>query len=80
MKKLPPTGISSGEGLTLNQKKAGTTKKRVEMGKFMKDQRTVRQKSYEPGTRQHDSNEIWTGTEGTDGITQTPISKIEKKG
>jgi hypothetical protein len=77
--KLPPTGVISANGLTLNQKKAGTTKKRIEMGKFMREQRTVRKKNYEPGTRQHDSNEIWTGTEGTDGVTQMPINNEKKE-
>ena len=74
-KKMIPTGISFSEGLTIGQKVAGTTKKRIEMGKFMQEQRNVRKKNYAPGTREHDSNELWTGNEGKDGITQMPIKE-----
>ena len=74
-----PSTFNVAEGLTANQKVSGTTKKRVEMGKFMREQRTVRQNNYDPGTKEHDSNELWTGVEGKDGITQMPISTEKKE-
>lgn len=73
--KLISSGITSAFGLTNAQKKAGTTKNRVDTANFMKLQREKRKKEYAPGTRQHESNELWTGTEGTDGVTEMPISK-----
>jgi hypothetical protein len=36
-RKLLPSNINITEGMTANQKKSGTTKKRIEMGKFMQD-------------------------------------------
>lgn len=74
-KKLDNFSFASKFGLTRKQKEAGTTSKRVEMGEFMKEQRKKRKNAYEPGTRQHESNELWTGTEGSDGVTETPITK-----
>ena len=63
------------EGLTANEKKLGTTNKRKQMAEFMKDQKTLRKKSYSADTREAKSNEIWTGKEGLDGITSLPVSK-----
>lgn len=55
-------------GLTASQKSAGTTKKRVEMGQFMHDQKNKRKKEHAPGTREHDSNELWLGNEFKNGV------------
>ena len=41
----------------------------------MKDQKSVRKKSYDPNSREAQTNEIWTGKEGLDGITQLPVQK-----
>jgi hypothetical protein len=62
-------------GLTANEKKFGTTNKRRDMAEFMKDQKSVRKKSYDPNSREAQTNEIWTGKEGLDGITQLPVQK-----
>ncbi len=59
-------------GLTANEKAAGTTKQRFESGKYMKDQREKRKKKYGSGTREGDSNELWTGNEVKDGIIPGP--------
>ena len=45
------------------------------MAEFMKDQKSVRKKSYDPNSREAQTNEIWTGKEGLDGITQIPVQK-----
>ena len=67
-------------GMTATEKNSGTTKQRVEYSKFMKAQKEIRKKNYSPDTREHKSNEIWTGKEGLDGITELPISKkVTKK-
>ena len=63
------------EGLTANEKKFGTTNKRKQMAEFMKDQKQVRKNSYSADSREARSNEIWTGKEGLDGITQLPTSR-----
>ena len=52
-----------------------TTNKRKQMADFMKDQKNVRKQSYAADTREAKSNEIWTGKEGLDGITQLPTSR-----
>ena len=67
--------IAVQEGLTANEKKFGTTNKRKQMADFMKDQKQVRKQSYASDTREAKSNEIWTGKEGLDGITQLPTSR-----
>lgn len=63
------------QGLTANEKKFGSNTRRKEMSEFVKDQRDVRKKSYAPDSREAITNEIWTGKEGLDGITQLPIDK-----
>ena len=63
------------EGMTANEKKFGTSKKRKEMTEFVKNQREVRKKSYAPDTREAKTNELWTGKEGNDGITSLPVDK-----
>jgi hypothetical protein len=74
-----PAVFNNTMGMTAAQKRHGTTKNRIEMGKFMQEQRDVRKKNYAPGTREHDSNEMWTGVEGKDGITQMPVNPPKKE-
>lgn len=69
------TAFSVTNGLTANEKKTGTTNNRKNMGEFMKDQRELRKKSYDPTTREAKSNEIWLGKEGLDGITSLPTDR-----
>ena len=64
-------------GLTANEKKFGTTNKRRDMADFMKDQKGIRKKSYDPNSREAKSNEIWTGKEGLDGVTSLPVTRKE---
>jgi hypothetical protein len=66
-------------GLTANEKRIGTTKKRKEMGEFMKGQREVRKKTYGADTREGQSNELWTGKEGLDGVTSLPVDPGTQK-
>jgi len=60
-------------GLTANEKKSAQQTR--EMAEFMKDQKSVRKKSYDPSSREAQTNEIWTGKEGLDGITELPVQK-----
>ena len=48
-------------GLTAAEKRAGTTKKRADMGKHFKNEKEKRKKDYGRGTREGDSNEFWVG-------------------
>jgi putative FmdB family regulatory protein len=59
-------------GLTAAEKKAGTTKKRFEMGKHMKNERTKRKKESAPNSRDAISNELWTGSEVDRGVIKGP--------
>ena len=78
--KVVPSMINSSQGLTLREKIAGTTKKRVESSRFMRNQRDRRKKIYHPDSYQGSSNEIWTGVEGKDGVIESAISKkVENK-
>lgn len=67
--------FSVQEGLTAKEKQFGTTTKRKEMAEFMKDQKGIRKKSYDPTSREAKSNEIWTGKEGLDGVTSLPVTR-----
>jgi len=67
--------VNVAEGLTANEKKFGSTQNRKNMADFVKDQRDVRKQSYDPNSREAQTNEIWTGKEGLDGITSLPISR-----
>ena len=78
-KRVFDSSVSVHHGLTAEEKRIGTTKTRKEMGKFMKDQRDVRKKTYGPDTREGKSNEIWTGKEGLDGVTSLPIDASSAK-
>jgi hypothetical protein len=71
------THVNVLHGLTANEKKFGSNKNRKDMAEFVKDQRDVRKKSYDPGSREAFTNEIWTGKEGLDGITSLPVNKKE---
>lgn len=55
-------------GMTLSEKNFGATKQRVETTKYLKEERRKRKREYDPGTRAHDSNELWTGN-NVKGIT-----------
>lgn len=78
-KRVFDNSVSVHQGLTANEKKIGTTKKRKEMGEFMKGQREVRKKTYGAGTREGQSNELWTGKEGMDGVTSLPVDPVKRK-
>lgn len=56
------------QGMTAAQKKAGTTKKRVEFSDYAREQRHVRKKESDPGSRAHESNEYWVGNENFKGV------------
>ena len=60
------------EGLTAAEKTAGTTRNRKDSGKYMKDAREKRKRAYGKGTREGDSNELWTGNEKRDGAFKGP--------
>ena len=72
------SSVNVKSGLTAKEKQFGTTENRRNMADFMKDQKTLRKKSYAPDTREAKSNEIWVGKEGLDGITQLPTDKRNK--
>lgn len=55
-------------GLTAAEKRSGTTRKRLDMAKWTRDKRVKRKKQAEPGTRDKDSNELWTGSEDLSGV------------
>jgi hypothetical protein len=77
-RKIPSLGGTVKTGLQHKEKKAGVTNKRKEVGNFMKEQRRKRKSTYEPGTREYDSNELWTGQEGKDGVTECPVEDRKK--
>jgi hypothetical protein len=56
------------QGMTAAQKKAGTTKKRVEFADYAKEQRSQRKKESDPGSRARESNEFWVGNENFKGV------------
>lgn len=67
--------FSIQEGLTAKEKQFGTTTKRKQMADFVKEQKNVRKQSYDPNSRESQSNELWTGKEGLDGITSLPVER-----
>ena len=73
------TDVSVVQGLTANEKKFGSNKNRKDMAEYVKDQRDVRKSSYDPNSREANTNELWTGKEGLDGITSLPVNKKVKK-
>ena len=38
-------------------------------------EKNVRKQSYDPNSRESQSNELWTGKEGLDGITSLPVER-----
>jgi hypothetical protein len=69
------TPVAIHYGLTAIEKAAGTTKKRFEMGKYMKDQRDKRQKEADPNSRDAQSNELWTNSEAQTKLLKDVVSK-----
>ena len=59
--------FSSKEGRTNNQKQLGATEKRIDSGKWMKDETQKRKKDASPDSREGKSNEYWLGNEFKDG-------------
>lgn len=47
-------------------------RKRIEMTKHLKDARIKRKAKYERGTNEHESNELWAGSEIKDGVIPGP--------
>ena len=67
--------VNVQEVLSAKEKQFGTTSKRKQMADFVKEQKNVRKKSYDPSSRESQSNELWTGKEGLDGITSLPVER-----
>jgi len=59
--------FSSKEGRTNNQKKHGATEKRIESGKWMKDETKKRKDQSPKDSREGTTNEYWIGNEFKDG-------------
>ena len=59
--------FSTKEGRSNNQKRQGATEKRIESGKFMKEETTKRKRASSPDSRQGVSNEFWMGDEFKNG-------------
>jgi hypothetical protein len=59
-------------------KKAGFNGKRQEIANWAVEQRRVRKKENEPGTREHDSNELWMGKENFNHVLDTSKSLLKK--
>jgi len=59
--------FSSKDGRTVNQKKLGATEKRIESGKWTKEETQKRKKDAPPDSREAKSNEYWLGNEFKNG-------------
>lgn len=59
--------FATKEGRTANQKKLGATEKRIDSGKWMKDETLKRKKDAPPDSRESVSNEYWLGNEFKNG-------------
>ena len=59
--------FSTKEGRTRKQKSFGATDRRVESGRWMKDETEKRKKDAPPDTREGASNEYWLGNEFKNG-------------
>jgi len=55
--------FATKEGRTNNQKKLGATEKRLDSGKWMKEETQKRKKDAPPDSRENQSNEYWLGNE-----------------
>jgi len=64
--------VAVQSGRTAAQKAAGTSKRTIDYGNYMKEQREQRKKNYGPNTREGQSNELWTGNEVKDGVIKGP--------
>lgn len=53
--------FNNKEGRTNNQKKLGATEKRIDSGKWMKEETSQRKKDAPPDSQEHQSNEYWLG-------------------
>jgi len=73
-----PSSFAIQEGMTRKEKVSGTTKKRREFAQHCKSVRETRKKDAAPGTREHDSNELWMGNENLKGVLN-PKSYIKSK-
>ena len=51
--------FATKEGRTNNQKKLGATEKRIDSGKWMKEETSQRKKDAPPDSQEHQSNEYW---------------------
>lgn len=69
------SNFSSVNGMTVRQKELGVKQSRIDAGRYMKEQTETRKKEYPADSRQANTNEYWTGTEGLDGLTQLPDLK-----
>ena len=56
-------GFSTKEGQTVKQKTLGATERRLDSGKWMKDETRKRKKDAPPDSREGMSNEYWLGNE-----------------
>lgn len=59
--------FSTKEGRTVNQQKQGATEKRIDSGKWSKEELRKRKKDAHPDSREAKSNEFWLGNEFKDG-------------
>lgn len=57
------SSFGSKEGRTNSQKIHGATERRLESGKWSKEELNKRKKEAPPGSREADSNEYWLGNE-----------------
>ena len=53
--------FATKEGRTNNQKKLGATEKRIDSGKWMKEETSQRKKDAPPDSQEYQSNEYWLG-------------------
>ena len=66
------TPVSVHQGRTLGQKTTGTSKRTIDHGKYMREAREKRKQTYNPNSREAQSNELWTGNEVQDGVINAP--------
>ncbi len=59
--------FATKEGATANQKKLGAKEKRIESGKWMKEETKKRKREAPPDSREHVSSEYWLGDEFKEG-------------
>lgn len=80
VKIIAPFNISSGvDTPTAFERSCGTTKRRKEFTSHVKQLRDDRKKNSEPGTRAHDSDELWIGNETIENKKPQVSKVVEKK-